>query len=92
MTGCSRRRDEGMGIRALLLCDPHNPLGRCYPRDTIIASMRLCSKYGIHLLSDELYAMLIYDVSNKDAVPFTSALFFDGSEYIQKTICMCFMA
>ena len=28
---------EGTKIRALLLCHPHNPLGQCYPLDTIKA-------------------------------------------------------
>lgn len=58
----------GTKIRALLLCHPHNPLGQCYPRETIIGLMKLCQKYHIHLLSDEIYAMSVYDVPSKDAV------------------------
>lgn len=49
--------DRGTKIRALLLCHPHNPLGRQYSRDTIVGLMRLCQKYEVHLLVDEIYAL-----------------------------------
>lgn len=51
---------EGRKIAGLVLCHPHNPLGRCYPRETIIALMRLCEKYKIHLISDEIYALSVF--------------------------------
>ncbi|KAI5206127.1 PLP-dependent transferase [Aureobasidium subglaciale] len=70
---------NGTKIRALLLCNPHNPLGRCYPLTTIIALMQLCHKYSLHLLADEVYALSVFDAS---AVPFTSVLAFDSSPYI----------
>ncbi|KAH9871231.1 hypothetical protein IAQ61_005410 [Plenodomus lingam] len=51
----------GVPIRALLLCHPHNPLGRCYTRPTLIALMALCQKYAIHLVSDEIYALSTWE-------------------------------
>ncbi|KIW22597.1 uncharacterized protein PV07_10880 [Cladophialophora immunda] len=48
-------RDRGVHARALMLCSPHNPLGRCYSRDALVTYMRLCQKYQIHLVSDEIY-------------------------------------
>lgn len=67
----------------MMLCNPHNPLGRCYPKDTIIAIMRLCQKRKIHLLCDEIYAMSIYDApEDPRAVKFTSVLSFDSLPYI----------
>lgn len=51
-----RSNKQGVPVRALMLCHPHNPLGRCYPRNTILGLMRLCQKYQIHLISDEIYA------------------------------------
>ncbi|KAF7133606.1 hypothetical protein CNMCM5793_004735 [Aspergillus hiratsukae] len=54
-------RDEtGVTIRALLICNPHNPLGRCYPRETLEALLQFCQKYQIHLISDEVYALSVY--------------------------------
>jgi len=76
------REEDGTNVCALLLCHPHNPLGQCYPRETIIEIMRLCAKYKIHLLSDEIYAMSVFEVPDPHAVPFESVLAFDSSEYI----------
>ncbi|KAI6813965.1 PLP-dependent transferase [Hortaea werneckii] len=69
----------GPKIRAILLCHPHNPLGRPYPRDTLIEFMKLCEKYQIHLLSDEIYAMSVYSA---DPPAFESVLAFDSTPYI----------
>ena len=69
----------GTRIRALLLCNPHNPTGRCYPHETIVEIMRLCQKHKIHLFCDEIYGMSVYETS---AVPFESVISFDSSEYI----------
>ncbi|RYP74551.1 hypothetical protein DL769_003996 [Monosporascus sp. CRB-8-3] len=55
---------------------PHNPLGRCYTRDAIIGPMRLCEKYGIHFISDEIYALSVWNntVDEGEPVAFESAL------------------
>ena len=50
-------RERGQKTKGLILCNPHNPTGRCYPRETIVQLMRLCQKYQIHLISDEIYAL-----------------------------------
>lgn len=72
-------RKQGISIRALLLCNPHNPLGRCYPLETIEAVMQLCNKYSLHLLADEVYALSVFKPSS---TPFTSVLSFDTTLYI----------
>jgi 1-aminocyclopropane-1-carboxylate synthase len=51
----------GKKVRALVLCHPHNPLGRCYPKKTIVELMRLCQKYHMHLISDEIYGLSTWD-------------------------------
>lgn len=75
---------DGTKIRMLMLCHPHNPLGQCYPRATIIGLMQLCAKHKIHLISDEIYALSTYIVPNagKDAVQFESVLSWDYSQHI----------
>ena len=74
---------SGIKVRALLLCHPHNPLGRCYPRETLIGLMKLCDKYDLHLLSDEIYALSVYDVPDPKAVKFESVMSFDSKEFIK---------
>ncbi|KAM5476028.1 hypothetical protein MauCBS54593_000711 [Microsporum audouinii] len=67
----------GKRVRALMLCHPHNPLGRCYPRKTIVELMKLCQKYQIHLISDEIYALSVWENTVDTApapVEFISAL------------------
>lgn len=77
---------DGVRVRALMLCNPHNPLGICYPKDTIIALMKLCQQYRLHLLSDEIYATSVYQVPDKHARPFVSVLSFDTTPYIDPTL------
>lgn len=70
-------KEEGIKIRALMLCHPHNPLGRCYSRPTMIALMKLCQKYGVHFVSDEIYALSIFENTidtGVELVEFESAL------------------
>jgi aspartate/methionine/tyrosine aminotransferase len=76
------QQKTGKRVRALMLCHPHNPLGRCYSRKTLIEIMRLCQKYRINLISDEIYALSVWEntVDEKDtppAVEFESALSID---------------
>jgi 1-aminocyclopropane-1-carboxylate synthase len=74
-------------IRALMLANPHNPLGRCYTREALEAYLKLCAKYNIHLISDEVYAMSVFandDVPNP--LPFVSILSFDTKQYIDPSL------
>ena len=72
----------GTRVRALIVCNPHNPLGRCYPPETLIALMKLCNKYKIHLLADEIYALSVYETDQVDPVTFKSMLSLDVDRYI----------
>lgn len=48
---------KGIKTRAVILCNPHNPLGFNYPRETLIAYAKFCQKWDLHLFSDEIYAL-----------------------------------
>ncbi|KAF1991893.1 aminotransferase [Aulographum hederae CBS 113979] len=58
-----KAKSSGITPRMLMLCNPHNPLGQCYPRATLIGLMQLCQKHKIHFLSDEIYALSVYSSS-----------------------------
>ncbi|TFK23348.1 PLP-dependent transferase [Coprinopsis marcescibilis] len=69
---------KGVPIRAVLLCNPQNPYGRCYPPELITAYCQFCERHNLHLISDEIYALSTFasdDLPN--AVPFTSVLSLD---------------
>src|SRR5947209_11602562 len=71
----------GTKVKALILSNPHNPLGRCYSRETLIAFMRLCQKHRIHLISDEIYALSIWhNPEYPNATTFTSVLAIDTTK------------
>jgi aspartate/methionine/tyrosine aminotransferase len=78
-----RSEKSGTKVKALILSNPHNPLGRCYSRETLISFMRLCQKYHIHLISDEIYALSIWhNAEYPNATPFTSVLAIDTKDVI----------
>lgn len=73
-----RSEKSGTKVKALILCNPHNPLGRCYSREALISLMHLCQKHGIHLISDEIYALSIWhNPEYPNATAFTSVLAID---------------
>ncbi|KAF4175171.1 hypothetical protein CNMCM8694_007396 [Aspergillus lentulus] len=47
----------GNHVPAVMLCHPHNPLGRCYPRSAIIDLVKMCQAHQMHLISDKIYAL-----------------------------------
>jgi len=48
------------GIKAHLISNPHNPLGRVYTRDELSRLAELAKKHHVYLLSDEIHAPLTY--------------------------------
>jgi len=48
------------GARLLLLCSPHNPVGRVWQPDELRALLEICRRYGIAVVSDEIHADLTY--------------------------------
>lgn len=39
----------------MILCNPHNPVGRIWTREELARIGALCSKYGVTVLSDEIH-------------------------------------
>ena len=56
------------GIKAHLICSPHNPLGRVYTKDELSRLAELAKKHGVYILSDEIHAPLMY--AEQTFVPF----------------------
>ncbi len=47
-----------VGARTLMLCQPHNPVGRCYTRAELVALREVIEPLGVHVISDEIHAPL----------------------------------
>ncbi|KAI9746726.1 MAG: hypothetical protein M1818_000441 [Claussenomyces sp. TS43310] len=70
----------GTPVKAMLICNPHNPSGLCYSTETLLAIARLCASHNIHLISDKIYALLVFPAPS--SVPFTSMLSIDVTDII----------
>ncbi len=47
------------GARVLLLCSPHNPVGRVWNVDELQQLVDICRRYGVLLVSDEIHGDLV---------------------------------
>ncbi|KAJ5303505.1 hypothetical protein N7476_010304 [Penicillium atrosanguineum] len=87
-------KERGVIIRAVLLVNPHNPVGahlefkpgRCYPVKTLKHIARFCDRHKLHLISDEVYASCVFETGDPEAVPFTSILSLDLKNLIDPNL------
>ena len=54
-------RDALAGAGALLLSNPHNPMGKVFPREELLAVANACLEQGALIISDEIHAELCFD-------------------------------
>ncbi len=45
---------------ALLFCSPHNPVGRVWTEEELRCVADICSRHGLHVISDEIHFDLLY--------------------------------
>jgi cystathionine beta-lyase len=54
----------------MILCNPHNPIGKIWERDTLERIGFLCEKYQVTVLADEIHCDLT--APDKEYIPFAS--------------------
>lgn len=54
----------------MILCNPHNPVGKIWDRETLAAIGELCKKHGVTVISDEIHCDLT--APGKTYIPFAS--------------------
>ena len=69
--------------RLLLLCNPHNPVGRVFSRDELQAIAEVCVRHNLVLCSDEIHSGLILD-ADKHHIPVATL----GEEIAQRTVTL----
>lgn len=47
--------------KLLLLCSPHNPVGRVWHKDELLKLLAIAKKHDLIILSDEIHADLVYE-------------------------------
>ena len=48
------------GCRLLIFCNPHNPGGTSWSKDEIARLVKLCNRYGVTIISDEIHADMTF--------------------------------
>ena len=69
--------------RLLLLCNPHNPVGRVFSGDELKAIADVCVRHNLVLCSDEIHSGLILD-TDKRHIPVASL----SEEIAQRTVTL----
>lgn len=63
-----KMRDDNNKL--LVLCNPHNPIGRVWPKEDLLRVAELAEKYGMVVVSDEIFAEYTFD--GHVTVPYSS--------------------
>lgn len=58
------------GAKLVLLCSPHNPVGRVWREDELTALLAIAEQYDLLILSDEIHMDLVFD--NYQHLPLTT--------------------
>ncbi len=70
------------GVKYLLLCNPHNPVGKAFSREQLTALAKIARKHGAVVISDEIHAPLTYE--DHEFVPYLSC----GTDAEETGICV----
>jgi len=57
-------------VKLLLLCNPHNPVGRVFTKEELTMVGELCLKYKVIVISDEIHSDLVF--KQYKHIPFAS--------------------
>lgn len=64
------------GVKMMILCSPHNPVGRVWTRAELERVVALANRYGVQLVVDEIHADFTFDEEHRQ----TRILSLDGTE------------
>lgn len=65
-----RLRQDVKGCRLMILCNPHNPAGICWSRETLQEVAEICSEAGCLVVSDEIHCDML--LQGRKHIPFAS--------------------
>lgn len=78
----SLEKEMAAGSKMMILCSPHNPVGRVWTKSELDKLAQLCEKYGVLMVSDEIHSDLILP-GNKH-IPIATV-----SEYMKQNSITC---
>ena len=48
-------------VKLMVLCNPHNPIGRVWKKEELSRVLELANQYGIKIISDEIHSDIVYN-------------------------------
>lgn len=48
------------GVKVLILCNPHNPIGRVWTKEELEKIVEICESYKVFIISDEIHSDLVF--------------------------------
>ena len=72
--------EQAKTAKMLILCNPHNPVGRCWTRNELLFLGEICMKNNLLVISDEIHCDLV--LSGYRHLPFASL----DKEFAQRSI------
>ena len=48
-------------VKAYILCNPHNPVGRAWTEEELLKLIEICKKHNVFIISDEIHGDFVYN-------------------------------
>ena len=86
------------GAKIMLLCSPHNPVGRCWTRQELTDLAEVLDRYGVILVSDEIHADFVFSpsvftpalsIGTKHVISLCAASKTFNLAGLQQSACLC---
>ena len=74
------RKAANPKVKAMLLCNPHNPAGRVWKREELMRIGEICLRHGVTVVSDEIHCELVFP--GHTYTPFASI----SEEFLQHSV------
>lgn len=58
--------------RLLILCNPHNPIGVAWSKDTLVKVAEICDRHKVLVISDEIHSDLVFEKQGYVHTPFAT--------------------
>lgn len=67
-------------VTVMILCNPHNPVGRAWTKQELVRIGEICFKHGVKVISDEIHCDLMFPGNHHQ--PFAAL----GDEFLMNTV------
>lgn len=62
-------------VKAYILCNPHNPVGRAWSEEELIKLFDICKKHNVYVISDEIHGDFVFNGSFNTAYKYLKSNF-----------------